>query len=217
MKNIFKIMLLVSICFFSIIEVKAIDKNNLELYTISNEKIIDNIITYYQKNNSILKILVNKDIITKKIEEADDIEIEVYEENSSTNDFNYNYYQETANFDSKYTDLANYALQFVGNPYVYGGTSLTEGADCSGFVMKLYENYGVSLPRTANQQATVGYSVSIENAQPGDIISYGYNGIVSHSAIYIGNQMIVHASTPEGGIKTSDMYIMPIVTIRRIG
>lgn len=217
MKNIFKIMLLVSICFFSIIEVKAIDKNNLKLYTISNEKIIDNIITYYQKNNSILKILVNKDIITKKIEEADDIEIEVYEENSSTNDFNYNYYQETANFDSKYTDLANYALQFVGNPYVYGGTSLTEGTDCSGFVMKLYENYGVSLPRTANQQATVGYSVSIENAQPGDIISYGYNGIVSHSAIYIGNQMIVHASTPEGGIKTSDMYIMPIVTIRRIG
>ena len=83
--------------------------------------------------------------------------------------------------------------------------------------MKLYEHYGVSLPRTANAQSTVGYSVSIENAQPGDIVSYGYNGIVSHSAIYIGNEMIVHASTPQGGIKTDNMYMMPIITIRRIG
>ena len=122
-----------------------------------------------------------------------------------------------AQFDSSYTDLANYALQFVGNPYVAGGSSLTEGTDCSGFVMRVYEHFGVSLPRTAPAQATVGYAVSLENAQPGDIVSYGYNGIVGHSAIYIGNGMIVHAATPRDGITTASVYMMPIVTIRRIG
>lgn len=119
--------------------------------------------------------------------------------------------------DTSYGGVAGYAAQFVGNPYVYGGTSLTNGADCSGFVMSVYANFGVSLPRTAGGQATVGEAVSIENAQPGDIISYGYNGVVSHSAIYAGNNTIIHASTPSLGIRTDSMYIMPIVTIRRVG
>ena len=119
--------------------------------------------------------------------------------------------------DTSYGGVAGYAAQFVGNPYVYGGTSLTEGADCSGFVMSVYANFGVALPRTAGGQATVGEAVSVENAQPGDIISYGYNGVVSHSAIYAGNNTIIHASTPSLGIRTDSMYIMPIVTIRRVG
>lgn len=119
--------------------------------------------------------------------------------------------------DTSYGGVAGFAAQFVGNPYVYGGTSLTNGADCSGFVMSVYQNFGVSLPRTAGAQATVGQAVSIENAQPGDIISYGYNGVVSHSAIYAGNNTIIHASTPSLGIRTDSMYIMPIVTIRRVG
>lgn len=115
------------------------------------------------------------------------------------------------------TDVASYALQFVGNPYVYGGTSLTNGTDCSGFVMSVYAAFGISLPRTTAGQAQSGYGVSIDEAQPGDIVSYGYNGYVSHSALYIGNGMIVHASTPELGIRVDSMYIMPIITIRRIG
>ena len=115
------------------------------------------------------------------------------------------------------SDIASYALQFVGNPYVYGGTSLTNGTDCSGFVMSVYAAFGISLPRTTGGQSQSGYGVSISDAQPGDIVSYGYNGYVSHSALYIGNGMIVHASTPELGIRVDSMYIMPIITIRRIG
>ena len=72
--------------------------------------------------------------------------------------------------DTSYSDVASYAVQFVGNPYVYGGTSLTDGADCSGFVMSVYSNFGVSLPRTASGQSTVGYSVPVDQAQAGDIM-----------------------------------------------
>ena len=115
------------------------------------------------------------------------------------------------------SDVASYALQFVGNPYVAGGTSLTNGTDCSGFVMSVYAAFGVSLPRTTAGQAQSGYGVSIDEIQPGDIVSYGYNGYPSHSALYVGNGMIVHASTPSLGIRTDSMYIMPIVAIRRIG
>ena len=230
MERKFKILFFV-LCIFTLcnmMSVKALEKDDFKLYPIKDKKIINNILSFYKRNNkTIFRIVLNKNrqiIETENNEETEVYEEEttensIYEDNSYQvyNDNNYQIYEETANFNSKYTELAEYALQFVGNPYVYGGTSLTEGADCSGFVMKLYEHYGVSLPRTANAQSTVGYSVSIENAQPGDIVSYGYNGIVSHSAIYIGNEMIVHASTPQGGIKTDNMYMMPIITIRRIG
>lgn len=118
--------------------------------------------------------------------------------------------------DTAYSDVASYAVQFVGNPYVAGGTSLTNGADCSGFVMSVYANFGVSLPRTAPAQASVGTSVPLDQIQAGDIVSYGYNGNVSHSALYIGNNTIVHASTPSLGIRTDSMYIMPIVSVRRV-
>lgn len=124
--------------------------------------------------------------------------------------------QNTVNIEAN-SDVVNYALQFVGNPYVAGGTSLTNGTDCSGFVMSVYAAFGVSLPRTTGGQAQSGYGVSVNEAEPGDIVSYGYNGYVSHSALYIGNGMIVHASTPELGIRVDNMYIMPIITIRRIG
>ena len=106
--------------------------------------------------------------------------------------------------------VANYACQFVGNPYVYGGTSLTNGADCSGFVMSVYAAFGVGLPHSSSALQGVGYGVS--DMQPGDIICYS-----GHVGIYIGNNTIVHASTPEGGIKyTSPVNYRPIVAIRRI-
>src|SRR5699024_6318623 len=86
-------------------------------------------------------------------------------------------------------EIVNYALQFVGNPYVWGGTSLTNGADCSGFVQSVYAHFGISLPRTSESQMYAGTTVSYSEAQPGDLICYG-----SHIAIYIGNGQIVHAS-----------------------
>lgn len=222
MKKEFKALFLVLgiFVFANISSVNALESDDFKLYPVKEKQIADNVLTFYETSNkTVFKIVENKNRFAQETE--NNIENVVYEEenyNESTyEEVDYQPYVETANFDSKYADLANYALQFVGNPYVYGGTSLTEGADCSGFVMKLYENYGVSLPRTAPAQATVGYAVSIENAQPGDIISYGYDGAVTHSAIYIGNEMIVHASTPQGGIRTDNMYIMPIMTIRRIG
>ena len=106
--------------------------------------------------------------------------------------------------------VANYACQFVGNPYVYGGTSLTGGADCSGFVMAVYAAFGIGLPHSSSAMCGVGYGVS--DMQPGDIICYS-----GHVGIYIGNNTIVHASNPSGGIKyTSPVNYRPIIAIRRI-
>lgn len=114
------------------------------------------------------------------------------------------------------TNLVNYSLKFVGNPYVSGGTSLTNGADCSGFVQSIYRYFGYSLPRTTVEQAVIGVEVSIEEIELGDIVSYGYNGFATHSAIYIGEGKIIHSSTPEMGIRIDNISILPILTIRRV-
>lgn len=115
-------------------------------------------------------------------------------------------------------DLANYATQFVGNPYVYGGSSLTDGADCSGFVMAVYAQFGYSLPHSAGAQSGYGTRVDTSSLEPGDIVFYGYGGSIEHCAIYIGDGMIVHASTEETGIKISSAYYSdPICAVRLIG
>lgn len=106
--------------------------------------------------------------------------------------------------------IASYALQFVGNPYVYGGTSLTNGADCSGFTMAVHSHFGISLPRTSGAQAGGGRAVSDSEKMPGDVVCY-----YGHVGIYIGNNQIVHASTPSSGIKVSNMYYRSIRCIRR--
>jgi cell wall-associated NlpC family hydrolase len=108
--------------------------------------------------------------------------------------------------------VASYACQFVGNPYVYGGTSLTNGADCSGFVMSVYAHFGVSLPHSSSALRGVGRAVSTSDMQPGDIICYS-----GHCAIYIGNNTIVHASNPSSGIKiSSPANYRTILAVRRI-
>lgn len=108
--------------------------------------------------------------------------------------------------------VAEYALQFVGNPYVYGGTSLTNGADCSGFVMSVYANFGVSLPHSSTSDRNQGYAVDgLANAQPGDLVCYS-----GHVGIYIGNGQIVHASTAATGIKVSSADYRKVLAVRRI-
>lgn len=107
--------------------------------------------------------------------------------------------------------IAKYACQFVGNPYVAGGTSLTNGADCSGFTYKIYQNFGYSIPRTSYQQRSAGVEVSYANAQPGDLICYD-----GHVAMYIGGGYIVHASSAKTGIKVSRAEYRTILSVRRI-
>ena len=110
------------------------------------------------------------------------------------------------------SSVVDYATQFVGNPYVWGGTSLTSGADCSGFVQSVYANFGVSLPRTSYEQQNAGVEVSYADAQPGDLICYG-----GHVAIYMGNGQIVHASNSRDGIKISDNAAYRTITsVRRL-
>ena len=107
--------------------------------------------------------------------------------------------------------IAKYGLQFVGNPYVYGGTSLTKGADCSGFTYRIYSDFGYNIPRTSFQQRSAGTGVKYENAQPGDLICYD-----GHVGLYIGGGYIVHASSAKTGIKVSKATYRPILAVRRI-
>ncbi len=102
-------------------------------------------------------------------------------------------------------EVCEYALQFVGNAYKWGGTSLTKGADCSGFTLSVYANYGVSLPHSSGAQANCGTKIDLSEVQPGDLIFYGGRNI-HHVAMYIGNGQIVHAQSSDTGIVVSSMY-----------
>lgn len=108
-------------------------------------------------------------------------------------------------------EIANYACKFIGNPYVAGGTSLTNGCDCSGFTYSVYKACGYSIPRPGTSQRAIGTGVSYSEAQPGDIICYP-----GHVGIYIGGGQIVHASTPRGGIKIGSATYATILTVRRV-
>ena len=150
----------------------------------------------------------------KAAEEAKQKAIEEAKKNNVT------YYAEDSVGTSTNIELANqivnYALQFVGNPYVYGGNSLTNGTDCSGFTSLVFANFGISLPRSSYSQGDVGVYVNPSNRQIGDLVLYGYNGQISHAALYIGNNQVVHALNSNVGIVVTDYNIMPVITVRRI-
>lgn len=115
-------------------------------------------------------------------------------------------------------DLVEYAKQFVGNPYVWGGTSLTKGADCSGFVLSVFKKYGISLSHSSRAQANEGTKISTGDLKPGDLVFYGNSrGSINHVAIYIGGGQVIHASSPKTGIKTSKYnYRTPVKAVRVI-
>ncbi len=112
--------------------------------------------------------------------------------------------------------IASYALKFVGNPYVYGGTSLTNGTDCSGFTMSVFAKFGISLPRVSRDQAKVGKKIDPSDAEAGDLIFYASGGRVNHVALCIGGGRVVHASNPRVGIITSNMYYRTPYCARRV-
>ena len=118
---------------------------------------------------------------------------------------------------SRRSKVVNYALQFVGNPYVWGGTSLTKGADCSGFTMQVMKQFGVSLPHYSGAQAKMGKPVKSSEMRPGDLIFYANSGgTVNHVAMYIGNGQIVHAASKKSGIKISTWNYRTPVAIRNV-
>lgn len=112
-------------------------------------------------------------------------------------------------------DLCQYAKEFLGNPYVWGGISLTKGADCSGYVLSIFKKYGVSLPHSSRAQANCGTTIKLSEAQPGDLVFYGNGKTINHVAIYIGNGQVIHASSPKTGIRISNVsYRTPIKVVK---
>ncbi len=130
---------------------------------------------------------------------------------SSGSSFNSSAVISGANGSASGKEIASYACKFVGNPYVSGGTSLTNGADCSGFTYAVYQAFGYSIPRTSTSQRSAGKGVSYSEAEPGDIICYA-----GHVALYLGGGRIVHASTPATGIKYGTATYKEILAVRRI-
>ncbi len=112
--------------------------------------------------------------------------------------------------------IVSYALNFVGNAYVYGGTSLTNGTDCSGFTQSVFRKFGISLPRTSGEQSRVGKKISVSSARAGDLIFYTSGGRVNHVALCMGGGRVVHASNPRTGITTSNMYYRTPYCARRV-
>ena len=231
MKGIRKNIIVVMIVMFTVIattnNVKSADIKNLKedckVYDVKDKKdVIMDIYNFYEKGREDLYQKIEE----RRIEEERRLEEERIqrekEEQERLERERQAYLRQQEMLAARNTniqltgDVVSYAKQFVGYPYVGGGTTLEGGTDCSGFVALVYQVFGVSLPRTTSGQANSGYAVSVDAIQPGDIISYGYNGYVTHSALYIGDGLMIHSSTPELGVRIDNMYILPIVTIRRV-
>lgn len=202
---------------FSIVLLLTISNSNginvVNAMTIFNKSI--EIEIYEIKEDKI--VIPVKNIIELYKTDSNNVEFEEYKQEQAKLEMeNYRNEKEKQERIAFKTEIVDFAKQFIGNPYVSGGTSLTNGADCSGFVQTVYATFDIKLPRTTSKQIYAGVEVSLEEIEIGDIILYGYNGFATHSAIYIGDERILHSSTPERGIRTDSMYIMPILSIRRV-
>lgn len=181
---------------------KVYEDQELTKEEITIEK--DSMINFTEKNNGVYKVNI------------DDVEGYI-----SENDVTLTYTLPTAillytELEKTQIETVDYAVQFLGNPYVWGGTNLTNGCDCSGFVQQIYKQFGYSLNRHSSDQATQGTEVSLQDLQPGDLVFYDHKGAgIDHVAMYIGNGQIIHASNKRDGIKISKVfYIKPVKAVR---
>lgn len=196
------------------------------VFLVNQEKSVNKVLITYASSFETANILNEIDSAVSSVKSSEDIiktakELEVKKQQEEAKKKKESIQAKTVTSDtSTNTGLAsqivNYALQFVGNPYVYGGNSLTNGTDCSGFTSLVFQNFGISLPRTAASQAYVGRAVNISDIQPGDLVLHGYDGVVIHAALYIGNNQVVHALNSNTGIVVTNYQIMPIVAVRRV-
>lgn len=185
---------------------KDYDDNEKDFSNIDDNEELD---SSESNNNSSSDSGYEYDDEGNRIDSGDDSDLDEDEELTPVDDDSSSYHSTSSSSGSSVVD---YATQFVGNPYVWGGTSLTDGADCSGFVQSVYSKFGVDLPRTSYEQQNAGREVSYADAQPGDLICYG-----GHVAIYMGNGKIVHASNSRDGIKVSDnAAYRTILSVRRL-
>ena len=188
-------------------EIKSKEDITMEMLSLPTEELLK------QQDEKVKKESDTKTTEEVQVETYEEVtsEKEVYSINLAANSENEVPYNEIIS-----NQVVNYALKFVGGPYVYGGNSLTNGTDCSGFTKLVFANYGVYLPRSAPEQAYAGLHVDLSDIQPGDIIVSGYDGVVCHVALYIGDGKLVHALNSNVGIVVTSMYIMPIIDVRRV-
>lgn len=188
-------------------EIKSKEDITMEMLSLPTEELLK------QQDEKVKKESDTKTTEEVQVETYEEVtsEKEVYSINLAANSENEVPYNEIIS-----NQVVNYALKFVGGPYVYGGNSLTNGTDCSGFTKLVFANYGVYLPRPAPEQAYAGVHVDLSDIKPGDIIVSGYDGVVCHAALYIGDGKLVHALNSNVGIVVTSMYIMPIIDVRRV-
>lgn len=188
-------------------EIKSKEDITMEMLSLPTEELLK------QQDEKVKKESDTKTTEEVQVETYEEVtsEKEVYSINLAANSENEVPYNEIIS-----NQVVNYALKFVGGPYVYGGNSLTNGIDCSGFTKLVFANYGVYLPRSAPEQAYAGVHVDLSDIKPGDIIVSGYDGVVCHAALYIGDGKLVHALNSNVGIVVTSMYIMPIIDVRRV-
>lgn len=196
-------------------------KDNEEEFVLSNELLSMREIKNKEDITMEMLSIPTEDLLKLREEETEEIEEETTIVSLPTEEevysINLEYEEEEIPYNEVISNqVVNYALEFVGNPYVYGGNSLTNGTDCSGFTMLVYQNFGINLPRSASEQAYVGNSVSLDNIMPGDIVVSGYDGKVGHASLYIGDEKLVHALNSNVGIVVTSLYIMPIIDVRRV-
>ena len=188
-------------------EIKSKEDITMEMLSLPTEELLK------QQDEKVKKESDTKTTEEVQVETYEEVtsEKEVYSINLAANSENEVPYNEIIS-----NQVVNYALKFVGGPYVYGGNSLTNGTDCSGFTKLVFANYGVYLPRSAPEQAYAGVHVDLSDIKPGDIIVSGYDGVVWHASLYIGDGKLVHALNSNVGIVVTSMYIMPIIDVRRV-
>lgn len=201
--------------FISMAEIKSKEDITLEMLSLPREELLK-----YQKIKFISNEITDKEVEEPVEEVIEEVEEESTEEvNITTSTLSYS--EDLAVYDIPYnetlaTEIVNFAMQFEGNPYVYGGNSLTNGTDCSGFTKLVFGEFGISLPRSAPDQAYAGVHVNLSNIMPGDIVVSGYDGVVCHASLYIGDGKLIHALNSNVGIVVTDLYIMPIIDVRRV-